>query len=377
MVYLDNSATTRVSEAAANKALYMMTECFANPSSLYNFGFNAELEIKNAKRIISGALSCREGELFFTSGGTESNNTALLGVANANKRRGNKIIISAYEHSSVMDNAEYLSQNGFEIVLIKPQKDGKISPSAVAGAVDEKTILVSVMLVNNEIGAVNDVATIAAAARRKNSKVIIHCDAVQGFGKMPVNVGRLGADLLSITAHKIHGPKGVGALYVKKGTKISPIIFGGEQQNRFRPGTENAAGIAAFAVATEQSIAEMAAVYSKVKELKTALVNGLSQIDGIEINSPEDALPYIVNFSSMCIKSETLLHFLEQKEIYVSSGSACAKGKKSHVLSALSISDKAADTAIRVSFCKDNTTDDINALLSALREGINTLQKLK
>lgn len=377
MVYLDNSATTRVSDAAAKKALYMMTECFANPSSLYDFGFKAELELKEAKRIISAALSCREGELYFTSGGTESNNTAILGVANANKRRGNKIIVSAYEHSSVMDSAKYLSENGFEVLYINPDKNGRINPSDVAAAVDDKTILVSVMLVNNEIGAVNDIATISAAARRKNNKVIVHCDAVQGFGKIPVNVGKLSADLLSITAHKIGGPKGVGALYVKKGTKISPIIFGGEQQNRFRPGTENSAAIAAFSVAVSETVKSMAQTYGKIKELKEYLVNRLSEIDGIKINSNEDALSYIVNFSTMCLKSETLMHFLEKKEIYVSSGSACAKGKKSHVLSALGLSDLAIDTAIRVSFSADNTKQDIDALVDAVKEGINTLQKLK
>lgn len=377
MVYLDNSATTRVSDAAAKKALYMMTECFANPSSLYDFGFKAELELKEAKRIISAALSCREGELYFTSGGTESNNTAILGVANANKRRGNKIIVSAYEHSSVMDSAKYLSENGFEVFYVNPDKNGRISPSDVAAAVDDKTILVSVMLVNNEIGAVNDIATISAAARRKNNKVIVHCDAVQGFGKIPVNVGKLSADLLSITAHKIGGPKGVGALYVKKGTKISPIIFGGEQQNRFRPGTENSAAIAAFSVAVSETVKSMAQTYGKIKELKEYLVNRLSEIDGIKINSNEDALSYIVNFSTMCLKSETLMHFLEKKEIYVSSGSACAKGKKSHVLSALGLSDLAIDTAIRVSFSADNTKEDIDALVDAVKEGINTLQKLK
>ena len=377
MVYLDNSATTRVSEKAAKKALYMMTECFANPSSLYDFGFKAELELKEAKRIISSSIGCREGELYFTSGGTESNNTAILGVANANKRRGNKIVVSSYEHSSVMDSVKHLSENGFEIVFVKPDKDGKIKSSDVAAAVDEKTILVSVMLVNNEIGAINDIATISAAARRKNNKVIVHCDAVQGFGKIPVNVGKLSADLLSITAHKIGGPKGVGALFVKKGTKISPIIFGGEQQNRFRPGTENCAGIAAFSVAVDETIGFMAQTYSKVKELKNYLVEKLCEIDGIVINSGEDSLSYIVNFSTMCIKSETLMHFLEKKEIYVSSGSACAKGKKSHVLSALSLSDLAIDTAIRVSFSKDNTKQDIDALIEALKEGISTLQKLK
>lgn len=377
MVYLDNSATTRVSERAAKKAFELMRENFGNPSSLHNLGFKAEMEIKNAKRIIASALSCREGEIYFTSGGTEANNTAIIGTANAKKRQGNKIVISAFEHSSVISAADYLSKNGFEVVKLSPDKNGVITPDMVANAVDDKTILVSVMLVNNEIGSLMDIATIAAAARRKNAKVAVHCDAVQAFGKIPVHTGRLGVDLLTITAHKICGPKGVGALFVKKGTRIDPIIFGGEQQNGFRPGTENAAGIAAFGTAAEDSISAMAQNYQRAKELKAQLVSGLEKIDKIEINSQSDSFPYIVNFSTMQIKSETLMHFLEQKEIYVSGGSACAKGNRSHVLSSLSLSDKAIDTAIRVSFCADNTPDDVNALLEALNEALETLQKIK
>lgn len=377
MIYLDNSATTRVSKRAADKAFEIMRENFGNPSSLHNLGFKAEMEIKNAKRIIASALSCREGEIYFTSGGTEANNTAIIGTANAKKRQGNKIVISAFEHSSVISAADYLSQNGFEVVKLSPDKNGVITPDMVAAAVDDKTILVSVMLVNNEIGSLMDIATIAAAARRKNAKVIVHCDAVQAFGKIPVHTGRLGVDLLTITAHKICGPKGVGALFVKKGTRIEPIIFGGEQQNKFRPGTENAAGIAAFGVAAEDSVKAMAENFKNAKELKAQLIGGLEKIDKIEINSQNESFPYIVNFSTMQIKSETLMHFLEQKEIYVSGGSACAKGNRSHVLTSLSLSDKAIDTAIRVSFSGENTKEDIDAFLEALKEAIGTLQKIK
>ncbi len=377
MAYLDNSATTKVCKKAAEKALYVMTECFGNPSSLHSLGFKAEQEIKNARRIISGALSCREGELFFTSGGTESNNTALLGAAHAHRRRGNKIIVSAYEHSSVIEAARELETRGFEVVYINPDKSGKISPDDVARAVDDKTILVSVMLVNNEIGLVNDVALIAAAARRKNAKALVHCDAVQAFGKIPVHTGRLGVDLLTVSGHKIHAPKGVGALFVKKGTKISPIIFGGEQQNKMRPGTENAASIAAFGVACDEAVRNMPASYSKVKELSNRLANGLKEIEGVVINSAPDACPYIINFSSMAVKSETMLHFLEERDIYISGGSACAKGNRSHVLTSLGLSNLAVDTAIRVSFSSDNTESDVDALLCGVKDALNTLQKIK
>ncbi len=377
MVYLDNSATTAVSSSAAQKALMLMQEQFGNPSSLHKLGFQAEQIIKNARRQIAGALSCREGEIYFTSGGTEANNTAVIGTANAKKRQGNKIVISAIEHSSVVAAAEHLSQNGFEVVKIAPDKNGVVTPDKIAAAVDEKTILVSLMLVNNEVGSVMDVATAAAGARRKNGKVTVHCDAVQAFGKIPVHTGRLGVDLLTVSAHKIHGPKGCGALFVKKGTRIDPIIFGGQQQNGFRPGTENAAGIAAFGAATEETLSDMAKNFQYIKSLRSRLVEGLAKIDGIQINSSEAALPFIVNFSTMCIKSETMMHFLEGREIYVSGGSACAKGNRSHVLVALGLPDRAVDTAIRVSFCAQNTAQDVDDLLSALKEGMETLQKLK
>ena len=321
-VYLDNSATTRVSESAAQKAMYIMTECFGNPSSLHSLGFKAELEIKNARKIIANALSCREGEIYFTSGGTEANNTAIIGTARANARRGNKIVISATEHSSVLAAADYLEQNGFEITRIFPDKNGEITPESVAAAVDDKTVLVSVMLVNNELGTINDVATIAAASRRKNNRTIIHCDAVQAFGKIPVHCGKLGVDLLSVSAHKIHGPKGSGALFCKKGTKIHPIIFGGEQQNKFRPGTENAAGICAFAIACSDALKNMAKNYAHARELSAELRGELLKIEGIELNSKENALPYIVNFSTNAVKSETLTHYMEARDIYISGGSA-------------------------------------------------------
>lgn len=377
MIYLDNSATTRVTEAAAKKAVDIMTKCFGNPSSLHSLGFSAELEFKNARKILCSALCCKEGELFFTSGGTEANNTAIIGTARANCRRGNKIVISAIEHSSVLEAAEYLSQNGFEVVKIYPDKNGEITPNKIAEAVDEKTILVSLMLVNNEIGTLYDIATISAAARRKNNKVIVHTDASQAFCKIPVNVGKLGADLVTITAHKIGAPKGCGALYIKKGTKIQPIIFGGEQQNRFRPGTENISSIAAFSVACENAQRDMAQNFKKARELKERLVENLLKIENVSVNCFESSIPYIVNFSTNAVKSETLIHFLEKKDIFVSGGSACAKGKRSHVLSSLSLDDKAIDTAIRVSFGYDNTESDIDIFVNEVRQAVDSLQKIK
>ena len=377
MVYLDNSATTRVSDKAAEKALEVMTKNFGNPSSLHSLGFEAEQIIKGAKKNLASALGCKEGEVFFTSGGTEANNIAILGTAQANIRRGNRIVISAVEHSSVLEAAESLVQSGFEVIKIYPEKDGSISPQKVADAVDDKTILVSLMLSNNELGTIYDVATAGAGARRKNPKVILHCDAVGAFGKIPVHTGRLGVDLLTVSAHKIHAPKGCGALFIKKGTRISPIMFGGEQQNKMRVGTESTPLIAAFSEALSEAIKNMPQNYAKAKELRNELVKELLEIENISINSPENAIPYVVNFSTNQIKSETLIHFMEKKDIFVSGGSACSKGKKSHVLVAHGFADKRIDTAIRVSFCCDNSKEDILVFIDALKEALSTLQKIK
>lgn len=377
MVYLDNSATTRVSDKAAEKALEVMTKNFGNPSSLHSLGFEAEQIIKGAKKNLASALGCKEGEVFFTSGGTEANNIAILGTAQANIRRGNKIVVSAVEHSSVLEAAESLVQSGFEVIKIYPEKDGSISPQKVADAVDDKTILVSLMLSNNELGTIYDVATAGAGARRKNPKVILHCDAVGAFGKIPVHTGRLGVDLLTVSAHKIHAPKGCGALFIKKGTRISPIMFGGEQQNKMRVGTESTPLIAAFSEALSDAIKNMPQNYANAKELRNELVKELLEIENISINSPENAIPYVVNFSTNQIKSETLIHFMEKKAIFVSGGSACSKGKKSHVLVAHGFADKRIDTAIRVSFCCDNSKEDILVFIDALKEALSTLQKIK
>lgn len=377
MVYLDNSATTRVSSKAAEKALEVMTKNFGNPSSLHSLGFEAEQIIKGAKKNLASALGCKEGEVFFTSGGTEANNIAILGTAQANIRRGNKIVVSAVEHSSVLEAAESLAQSGFEVIKIYPEKDGSISPQKVADAVDDKTILVSLMLSNNELGTIYDVATAGAGARRKNPKVILHCDAVGAFGKIPVHTGRLGVDLLTVSAHKIRAPKGCGALFIKKGTRISPIMFGGEQQNKMRVGTESTPLIAAFSEALSEAINNMPQNYAKAKELRNELVKALSEIENININSPENAMPYVVNFSTNQIKSETLIHFMEKKDIFVSGGSACSKGKKSHVLVAHGFADKRIDTAIRVSFSAENSREDVLVFIDALKEALCTLQKIK
>ena len=375
MHYLDNSATTKVSERAARKVMGLMTESFGNPSSLHTLGIRAEAELNAAREAIAEALAVNEDEIFFTSGGTEANNLAVLGTAQWLKKRGNKIVTTAVEHSSVAEAMAQLEENGFEIVYIKPDKSGNFNSEMFADAIDEKTIFVSVMAVNNEVGTILPVDRLRKIIDTKRSPAILHSDCVQAFGKIPVKPKKLGADIVTVSGHKIHAPKGVGAIYIKKGLHLKPLHFGGEQEKRLRPGTEALPLIAGFGEAVrELSIGES---YTAVSELNKYAREKLSALDGVVINSPDDALPYIINFSLQGIRSETALHFLAEKEVYVSSGSACAKGKPSHVLEAMGLDRKLADSALRVSFSHDSTKDDVDALIEGLEEAKTILVKRK
>ena len=369
--YLDNSATTAVSAAAADKAYQIMTTVYGNPSSLHIKGMEAEHELTAARKAVASQLKVSADEVFFTSGGTEANNTALFGAAYATARTRRKIIISSVEHSSVLEAAKRLEDEGFTVERITPQSDGTVHPEDVAAAVDGSTALVSVMLVNNETGAVMPVGDIFAAVKAANPQTLCHTDAVQAFGKLPVRARALGADIISVSGHKVHAPKGVGALYVKKGVRLVPRQYGGEQEKRFRPGTENLPAIAAFGVACGEF--DIEGNRERVLRLNAYAREQLLQIDGVALNSPANALPYVLNFSAGRVRSETMLHFLEERDVFVSSGSACAKGKPSHVLSALGLSRDRADSALRVSFSKYNTAADIDALCEGIAAGLRVL----
>ena len=369
--YLDNSATTVVSPSAAEKAFKVMTEIYGNPSSLHTKGIEAEKELEQARKALAERLGAQHEEIFFTSGGTEANNLAIFGAAEAKKRSGKRIVVSSAEHSSVLEAAKHLEQNGWDVVYITPCADGTISPGDVAEQVDKNTTLVSVMYVNNETGAINPVDEIFELARLKNPDIICHTDAVQAFGKLEIKAKKLGADLISVSGHKVFAPKGVGAIYIKRGVRLVSRQFGGEQEKKVRPGTEPLPLIAAFGEAcAEFDIKEN---YRLVSELKNYAVQRLSEIDGVLFNSHENALPYVLNITAGRVRSETMLHFLEEREVYVSSGSACAKGKPSHVLSAMGIDKKRADSALRISFSKHNTKEDIDALCEGIREGLEVL----
>lgn len=369
--YLDNSATTAVCASAAEKALKVMTEIYGNPSSLHTKGIEAEKELELARTIIASNLGAQNEEIFFTSGGTEANNLAVFGAAEAKKRAGRRIVISSTEHSSTLETAKHLEQNGYEVVYISPRGDGIIYPEDVAAAVDGSTTLVSVMFVNNETGAINPVDEIFEAAKQKNPQLICHTDAVQAFGKLVIKAKKLGADLISVSGHKVFAPKGVGAIYIKKGVRLIPRQYGGEQEKKIRPGTEALPLIAAFGAAcAEFKINEN---YDYVSQLNAYAKESLSKIDGVLINSPQNALPYVLNITAGRVRSETMLHFLEEREVYVSSGSACAKGKPSHVLSAMGFDKARADSALRISFSKHNTKEDIDELCAGISTGIKVL----
>lgn len=369
--YLDNSATTAVSKVAADTAYRVMTEAYGNPSSLHSKGMEAEAELNRARKAVAAKLKVSGEEVFFTSGGTEANNLALFGAAYANVRTRKKIIISSVEHSSITEAAKRLEDEGFEVVRISPKSDGTVRAGDVAAAADTNTALVSVMLVNNETGAVMPVADIFAAVKEKDEKILCHTDAVQAFGKLGIKAKALNADLISVSGHKVHAPKGVGALYIKKGVRLVARQYGGEQEKKLRPGTENLPAIAALGAACDEF--DMEGNYEKVLDLNAYAKEKLLSIDGVELNSPENALPYVLNISAGRVRSETMLHFLEERDVFVSSGSACAKGKPSHVLSALGLGRERADSALRISFSKHNTKDDIDALCEGIALGLKVL----
>ena len=369
--YLDNSATTAVSAAAAEKALKVMTEIYGNPSSLHTKGIEAEKELENARHVIASKLGAQEEEIFFTSGGTEANNLALFGAAEAKKRSGKKIVVSSVEHSSVIEAAKYLEQNDWDVKYISPREDGKIHPEDVAEQIDGNTTLVSIMYVNNETGAIMPVDEIFEQARAKNPQIICHTDAVQAFGKLEIKAKKLGADLISVSGHKVFAPKGVGAIYIKRGVRLVPRQYGGEQEKKHRPGTEPLPLIAAFGTACGEF--DIPGNFEAVSALNSYAKEKLAKIDGVLINSPQDALPYVLNITAGRVRSETMLHFLEEREVYVSSGSACAKGKPSHVLSAMGYNKQRADSALRISFSKHNTKEDIDALCEGIELGLKIL----
>lgn len=375
-VYLDNSATTRPYDEVAKTVYDTMTETYGNPSSLHRMGKKAEDLLEAAREKISSTVYCTPDEIYFTCGGTESDNLAIIGYAMANRRRGNKIITQPTEHKAVLESFEYLSKNGFEVCMLPVDSYGFVDMEAFESELDDNTILVSIMAVNNETGTV--MPTDKISAKINHSKCALHVDAVQAYGKIKLNVKKLGIDMLTISAHKIHGPNGAGALYIRKGLKVEPRFLGGQQEKTMRSGTENLAAIAGFAKAAEIKFATFDECVQRVGGLKERLIKGIQSIDGVRINSPEDSVYSVVNISFEGIHSEILLHVLESKGIYVSAGSACnsKKDKYSYVLRAMGLPIAIVDSALRFSLSEFNTEEEIDYVCSVLKKEVPVLQKI-
>lgn len=369
-IYLDNAATTRPCEAAISATFYTMAENYGNPSSLHRLGVQAEKVLTDARKAIASALVCAPETIYFTSGATEANNLAILGAAENYGKHRRKIVTTTVEHPSVSEAIRYLEGQGFEVVRIAPNHRGEILFEDIVAAVDKNTCLVSCMLVNNETGCILPIKRAFMAIKRDFPECVTHCDAVQGFLKIPFKASELYADVITISAHKIHGIKGIGAVMVKRGIRLAPRLLGGGQEKSLRPGTESVPLIAGFEAAVRAMQTDVVVALNNAEELNTYLRAGLSKLPYITTNSAEEnSSPFILNFSIEGVKSEVMLHFLEDKDIFVSSGSACAKGAKSPILKEFGVPEKLLDGAIRISFSRLTTRDDVDALIIGITEG--------
>lgn len=377
--YFDNSATTRCYEGVKDIVVKTMMEDFGNPSAMHRKGVEAEQYVKKSAQILARLLKVNEKEILFTSGGTESNNLALIGGAMANKRSGTHIITTAVEHAAVGQPAAFLEEQGFEVTILPVDERGVVRLDELSAALRPDTILVSTMYVNNEVGAVMPVEQIGAMVHEKSPKALYHVDAIQGFGKYRIYPKRLGIDLLSVSGHKIHGPKGVGFLYISEKAKVQPLILGGGQQGGMRSGTDNVPGIAGLGVAAELIYTDFEEKVEHLYQLKERMAEGLSQMEDVVINGMalREGAPQILSVSFLGIRSEVLLHTLEDKGIYVSAGSACSshKRKASSTLTAIGLPADQKESTVRISFSEENTFEEVDYCLEVLREVIPMLRR--
>lgn len=371
-VYLDNSATTRCSERAKDLMVKILTEDYGNPSSLHRMGKTAEDYIKDAKNKIAKTLKADEKEIIFTSGGTEANNMALIGGAFANQRAGKHIITTALEHASVAAPLSFLEEQGFEVTCLGVDGDGLVSLTELEQAVRSDTILVSMMMVNNEIGAVEPIAEAAAVIKAKNPGTLFHVDAIQAYGKYRIFPKKMGIDLLSVSGHKIHAPKGTGFLYIRDKVKVAPLIYGGGQQHGMRSGTENVPGAAALGEAAAEIYENFEEKVAHMYDLKEKFIQGVTQIEGVTVNgrTGRASAPSIVSVSIAGVRSEVMLHSLEEEGIYVSAGSACSSNKPSvsRTLKSIRLPKDLLESTIRVSFCVDTTEEEVDYAVEKFKE---------
>lgn len=378
-IYLDNAATTRPCEPAVSAVFQNMVEDYGNPSSLHGMGITAEKNISEARKSIAAALVCDPQCIVFTSGATECSNMAVFGIAKNYGKRKKKIVISAIEHPSVAEPVKYLEEKeGFEVVRVKPARNGVVQEEDFISAVDENTCLASCMMVNNETGAIQPVRKIFATVKREYPECITHCDAVQAFMKMPMKASELYADVIVVSGHKVHAVKGVGAMYIRKGIRVAPLILGGGQEKDLRSGTESVPLISGFGAAVRALMPTMRTATENAEQIRAYLLKKLAKLDFVTVNSEAECCsPFITNFSVEGIRSEIMLHFLEETGIYVSSGSACSKGAHSSVLTAMGLSDSLADSAIRVSISRTTTMGEIDVLVTNIQKGHDSLAKTK
>ena len=381
-VYLDNSATTKAFDEVGDLVRKVMCEDYGNPSSLHRKGMEAEQYVRSARETFAKILKVQEKEIFFTSGGTESDNLALIGTARAYKRRGNHLITTAIEHPAILNTMRYLEdEEGFRVTYLPVDQYGRVKLSALREALCKETILVSIMYVNNEVGSVQPVKEAAGIVKAYNREIIFHSDAVQGFGKYRIFPKREGIDLLTVSSHKIHGPKGMGALYISDKVKIRPIVFGGEQQKNIRSGTENVPGIAGFALAAKMVYSDLKEKTARMRKLKERFIEGIRQVDHVSVHGlpDETSAPHIVSVGIAGIRSEVLLHTLEEKGIYVSSGSACSSNHPgiSGVLKGIGVEREYLDATLRFSLSEFTTEEEIDYTLKTLYNCIPMLRRYR
>lgn len=377
-IYLDNSATTKPYQEVVDKMVLALTTQYGNPSSIYKKGIEVEREIKEIRRNIARSLGAKETEIYFTSGGTECNNTIIRSVANLNKKTKNHIISTVIEHPSVLNTLKDLEADGFEVTYLPVGKDGKISLEDLKNAIKKETILVSVMHVNNEIGTIQPIEEIGKYLKSLDEKVYFHVDGVQSYAKIKFRPSRYNIDFMSVSGHKLHGPKGIGFMYVKENNRIKPLLTGGGQEIGIRSGTENVPGIYGIGEAIRILNQDLEGTIDKVRGLRDLLKEEiLANIDNVKINSPEDGVCHVLNVSFRGVRGEVLLHYLEQKEIYVSTGSACSSKKKgSHVLNAIGLTPDEIEGAIRFSLSDLNTKEEIMKTVEVLKESVSDLRMI-
>lgn len=377
--YLDNAATTQVDPAVTEAIHDALVELWANPSSLYDPAVAAQDGIDTARGRIAKTLHCRKDEVYFTACGSESNNMSVWGAAKARRHWGNKIVVTGFEHPSVQLPIRALQEEGFTVTEIMPEADGHIDTQKFLRDIDKNTVLAACMAVNNETGAVQDIAALGAGIKARNARTHFHVDAVQAWLRMPIDLQKWKeVDTLAVSGHKVHAPKGVGALFVRDSQRqtLRPPYRGGHQERGMRPGTENTPYIVGLGVAAAKGLQSLRTRTAQIKALNTLLRQGLGEFPDIQINSPADALPEVLNFSTRCINSQTFINYLNTRAVFVSGGSACDKGEPSHTLQAMGCDDLTIRTALRVSLCADNTPEDVQALLDGLRDGLRELQHI-